>query len=111
MHVSESSIPEGSGLRVAPAGVENTIRLHMEVSPHAKAIALLELICSVGILRDISVDQVQQYDVWARMVPPFPLFAPWRSAFGNPRMFLFHVRIPFVSIVQVPRRCLRPPLL
>lgn len=58
VHVSESSIPKGSGLQVAPAGVKNTIRLPTEVNPHSEAIALLELICSVGILQDISVAQV-----------------------------------------------------
>eukprot|EP00903_Cladosiphon_okamuranus_P020559 g18871.t1 len=59
VHVSESSIPKGSGLQVAPAGVENTIRLETEVNPHSEAIALLELICSVGILKDISVEQAR----------------------------------------------------
>eukprot|EP00752_Nemacystus_decipiens_P003821 g3515.t1 len=59
VHVSESSIPKGSGLQVAPAGVENTIRLPTKVNPHAETIALLELICSVGVLRDISVAQAR----------------------------------------------------
>lgn len=59
VHVSESSIPKDSGLKVAPAGVENTLRLKTEVNPHLEAIAVLELICSVGILKDISAAQVR----------------------------------------------------
>ncbi len=58
MHVSESSIPKDSGLTVAPAGVENTVRLETPANAHTDAIAVLELICSVGMLSGISVAQV-----------------------------------------------------
>ena len=57
--MSESSVPKGSGLVVAPAGVENTIRLEMAANTHMDAIAVLELICSVGMLSGISVAQVR----------------------------------------------------
>lgn len=58
VHVSESSIPKDSGLTVAPAGVENTVRLETPANAHKDAIAVLELICSVGMLSGISVAQV-----------------------------------------------------
>lgn len=66
MHVSESSVPKGSGLKVAPVGIENTIRLHTAENPHRETINLLELICSVGVLSDISVAQVSSvgYGLW-----------------------------------------------
>ncbi|CAM9257277.1 unnamed protein product, partial [Pylaiella littoralis] len=59
VHVSESSIPEGSGLKVAPAGVENTIRLETEANHHSEAIAILELISSVGVLGGVSISQAR----------------------------------------------------
>ncbi|CAM9427889.1 unnamed protein product, partial [Scytosiphon promiscuus] len=59
VHVSESSIPKGSGLKVAPVGVESTIRLETAENPHRGTINLLELICSVGVLSDISVAQAR----------------------------------------------------
>ncbi|CAM9235928.1 unnamed protein product, partial [Hapterophycus canaliculatus] len=59
VHVSESSIPKGSGLQVAPVGIENTIRLDTVANPHRETINLLELICSVGVLSDISVAQAR----------------------------------------------------
>lgn len=58
VHVSESSIPKDSGLKVAPAGVENTMRLDTIANIHEEALDALDLICSVGILSGVSVGQV-----------------------------------------------------
>ncbi|CAM9313761.1 unnamed protein product, partial [Ectocarpus sp. 12 AP-2014] len=58
VHVSESSIPKGSGLKVAPAGVQNTMRLDTVANIHEEALDSLDLICSVGILSGVSVAQV-----------------------------------------------------
>ena len=44
---------------VAPAGVDNTIRLKTAANAHTDTIAVLELICSVGMLSGISVAQVR----------------------------------------------------
>lgn len=58
VHVSESSIPKDSGLKVAPAGVENTMRLDTIANIHEEALDALDLICSVGILSGVTVAQV-----------------------------------------------------
>lgn len=58
VHVSQSSIPEGSGLRVAPVGVEHTIRLQTPGNSFSGAMEVLDFISSVGMLSNISVGQV-----------------------------------------------------
>jgi hypothetical protein len=44
VHVSASSIPEGSNLKVAQTGVENTIVLDVDVPEFSEAISVLNLI-------------------------------------------------------------------
>ncbi|CAM9857847.1 unnamed protein product, partial [Sphacelaria rigidula] len=61
VHVSESSIPKGSGLMVAPTGVEHTIRLDTPPNEYAEAMEVLDLIGSVGMLSDLSITQVRTH--------------------------------------------------
>ncbi|CAB1116732.1 unnamed protein product [Ectocarpus sp. CCAP 1310/34] len=68
VHVSESSIPKDSGLKVPPAGVENTMRLDTIANIHEEALDSLDLICSVGILSGVSVAQARSLLEVARQV-------------------------------------------
>ncbi|CBJ32522.1 conserved unknown protein [Ectocarpus siliculosus] len=68
VHVSESSIPKDSGLKVAPAGVKNTMRLDTIANIHEEALDVLDLICSVGILSGVSVAQARSLLEVARQV-------------------------------------------
>ncbi|CAM9375028.1 unnamed protein product, partial [Ectocarpus fasciculatus] len=68
VHVSESSIPKDSGLKVAPAGVENTMRLDTIANIHEEALDALDLICSVGILSGVTVAQARSLLEVARPV-------------------------------------------
>lgn len=58
VHVSESSIPPESGLKVAPTGVEHTVRLETPSNAYAEAMEVLDLIGSVGVLSKLSITQV-----------------------------------------------------
>ncbi|MBF0470786.1 MAG: cyclic nucleotide-binding domain-containing protein [Gammaproteobacteria bacterium] len=55
VHVSASSIPEGSGLRVAPTGLANTVRLDVGELPHSEAIELLDLLSTIELLRHLDL--------------------------------------------------------
>ncbi|KAG5189641.1 hypothetical protein JKP88DRAFT_197392 [Tribonema minus] len=64
VHVTPSSIPPDSGLRVAPLGVQNTVAIRVEAPPQqhhiaGSAVDALDLIGSVGIFGHCSLTQAR----------------------------------------------------
>eukprot|EP00636_Phaeomonas_parva_P006036 CAMPEP_0118873072 /NCGR_PEP_ID=MMETSP1163-20130328/15022_1 /TAXON_ID=124430 /ORGANISM="Phaeomonas parva, Strain CCMP2877" /LENGTH=776 /DNA_ID=CAMNT_0006808325 /DNA_START=219 /DNA_END=2549 /DNA_ORIENTATION=+ len=55
VHVGAKSIPEGSGLKPAPVGVENTINIVTNLSEFSRALEIMEILGSVDIFESLSV--------------------------------------------------------
>eukprot|EP01017_Pseudomicrothorax_dubius_P039570 TRINITY_DN6089_c0_g1_i1.p1 TRINITY_DN6089_c0_g1~~TRINITY_DN6089_c0_g1_i1.p1 ORF type:complete len:562 (-),score=97.98 TRINITY_DN6089_c0_g1_i1:409-2094(-) len=55
VHVAEKDIPQGSGLRSAKTGLENTITLDVGRSEDGELSATLDLLCSIPIFEDLTV--------------------------------------------------------
>jgi len=61
LHVGKDSVPPGANLVVAEPGVAQTIRLHVEKSPHSKAIELLNTLGSVDLFRDFPISRAADF--------------------------------------------------
>jgi CRP-like cAMP-binding protein len=68
VHIAEKDVPKGSGLKVARTGVENTLRIEVESSPHADAIAILDAFHAVDLFRDFSISRASEILQVARRV-------------------------------------------
>eukprot|EP01133_Synstelium_polycarpum_P014612 gene14612-17279_t len=57
VHISEHSLPQASGLKIAREGVEHTLRLDVVKESHSEAVDILKLMESVDIFRSIPLSQ------------------------------------------------------
>lgn len=60
LHIAAKDLPEGKGLKVAPAGVENTLRIEVEPPEHADAIELLDVFAAIDLFRDFSLTRARE---------------------------------------------------
>lgn len=60
LHIAEKDLPEGVGLRVAPAGVESTIRIPVEKPRQAEAIKLLDVFAAIDLFRGFSLARARE---------------------------------------------------
>ena len=60
-HISQSAIPPESGLRLAPPGATNTIRIEVPTSTMGLAHETLDLLAHVDLFRDLSVDKAAEF--------------------------------------------------
>ncbi|MBI3891992.1 MAG: cyclic nucleotide-binding domain-containing protein [Candidatus Wallbacteria bacterium] len=57
VHVSQKSIPEGSGLQVAPTGLDRTLDLSVQLLPDQEALATLDTMARVEIFAQLPVER------------------------------------------------------
>lgn len=68
LHIAEKDLPAGKGLRLAPAGVEHTIRIPVDPPRHADAIALLDVFVGIDLFRGFSLARAREVLQAARRV-------------------------------------------
>ncbi len=68
LHIAEKDLPPDQGLRVAPAGVEHTIRIPVDPPRHAEAIALLDVFVGIDLFRGFSLARAREVLQVARRV-------------------------------------------
>ena len=61
VHVSQDSIPEDSGLRIAPTGLSNTVSLNVSPSDFDETLELLSVIMNVDIFKDFSIAKIRGF--------------------------------------------------
>ena len=66
VHTTQDKFPEGSNLRVAVTGVENTIVLDAKTHPHSAAIEVLDLLSSIDIFKNLSLHHAREVLTIAR---------------------------------------------
>eukprot|EP00743_Colponemidia_sp_Colp-15_P007608 GILK01008231.1.p1 GENE.GILK01008231.1~~GILK01008231.1.p1 ORF type:complete len:784 (+),score=143.48 GILK01008231.1:66-2417(+) len=59
VHVASKDVPSDCGLKCASTGVENTIRIDVTPLQHGEAIQLLDLVTSMEIFRNLSVENAR----------------------------------------------------
>jgi CRP-like cAMP-binding protein len=60
VHTSKKSVPNETGLQIAPEGVENTIVLDVRPHVHSEAIELLKVVDSIDMFRIFSLSQARE---------------------------------------------------
>jgi CRP-like cAMP-binding protein/glyoxylase-like metal-dependent hydrolase (beta-lactamase superfamily II) len=60
LHIAQKDLPPDQGLKVAPAGVENTIRIPVDPPRHADAIALLDVFVGLDLFRGFSLARARE---------------------------------------------------
>lgn len=61
-HVSNSSVPEGCGLRIAPTGVENTLILEVEEPPEVgRAQEMLEVLSQIDLFAEFKIGKALEF--------------------------------------------------
>lgn len=68
LHIAAKDLPEGQGLKVAPAGVENTVRIDVERPEQADAIELLDVFVGIDLFRGFSLARAREILQVARRV-------------------------------------------
>ncbi len=68
LHIAGKDLPEGKGLRVAPAGVEHTIRIEVDKPRQAEAIELLDVFAGIDLFRGFSLARAREILQVARKV-------------------------------------------
>lgn len=61
VHTTQAAIPEGSGLRLAPLGLENTLRLDTEPQPHSEAVEWIRAMRAVDHFQDMSAEKAIEF--------------------------------------------------
>lgn len=61
VHVSARSLPENSGLQVAPTGLEHTVDLKAPALPMDAALEVLDAMARVGVLSDLPVPRAAEF--------------------------------------------------
>jgi CRP-like cAMP-binding protein/phosphoribosyl 1,2-cyclic phosphodiesterase len=61
VHTTQSAIPEGSGLRLAPLGLENTLQLEAARPPHRNAIEWIRAMRSVDHFQGMSAEKAVEF--------------------------------------------------
>jgi len=67
-HIAAKDLPEGLGLKVAPAGVEHTIRIPVDPPRQAEAIELLDVFAAIDLFRGFSLARARELLQVARRV-------------------------------------------
>ncbi|MCO5170237.1 MAG: cyclic nucleotide-binding domain-containing protein [Planctomycetes bacterium] len=60
LHIAQKDLPDDQGLKVAPAGVENTLRIPVDPPRHAEAIALLDVFVGLDLFRGFSLARARE---------------------------------------------------
>eukprot|EP01116_Phalansterium_solitarium_P000343 TRINITY_DN1021_c0_g1_i1.p1 TRINITY_DN1021_c0_g1~~TRINITY_DN1021_c0_g1_i1.p1 ORF type:complete len:759 (+),score=283.00 TRINITY_DN1021_c0_g1_i1:679-2955(+) len=60
IHTSHKALPPGSGLKIAPEGVENTLVLNVQPHVHSGAIELLKVIDEIDMFRVFALAQARE---------------------------------------------------
>lgn len=60
LHIAQKDLPADQGLKVAPAGVEHTIRIPVDPPRHAEAIALLDVFVGLDLFRGFSLARARE---------------------------------------------------
>ena len=68
LHIAEKDVPQGQGLRVAPVGVERTIRIPVRPPRNAAAIELLDVLGGIDLFRGFSLARVRELLAMAERV-------------------------------------------
>jgi len=55
VHVAAKDIPQDSGLKVAPCGLNNTIVIDSTPVDHFNILNMLDVVCSIDIFRNVSL--------------------------------------------------------
>lgn len=88
VHIAEKDVPAASGLKSAPVGLRDTIRVDVKLPEHAEAIDLLESVCSVDLFKDFPVSRAPEILQIARK-KDYPAQATlFRKGDPGDRMFL-----------------------
>ncbi len=68
VHIAAKDLPEGTGLKVAPVGVENTLRIEVDPPRQAEAIELLDVFVGIDLFRGFSLGRAREILQVARNV-------------------------------------------
>ena len=66
IHVAESAIPEGSGLKLARTGFDQTLSLPSDEPPYAEALETLGALAAIELFRGITLDRAREFLCIAR---------------------------------------------
>lgn len=66
IHVAESAIPAGSGLKLARTGFEHTLSLPSEQPPHAEALEALGALAAIELFRGLTLERTREFLYIAR---------------------------------------------
>lgn len=66
VHIAEKDLPVDTGLKIARAGVENTIRIEVTPPDHSEAIEILDLIGSIDLFRNFNIAKSREVLQMAR---------------------------------------------
>jgi len=66
VHTQQRQLPAGSGLRVAPNGLEGTVVLEAAPPPSSEAIARLDVLAGVDLFRDFPIHKASEFLQMAR---------------------------------------------
>ena len=61
VHTTQSAIPDGSGLRLAPLGLENTLQLTKAKASHRDAVEWVRAMRSVDHFQNMSAEKVEEF--------------------------------------------------
>ena len=98
VHIAQKDVPEGVGLKTAPIGLDQTIRIDVEPSAHAEAIDLLNAICAVDIFSEFPLARAREVLHVARKVTVAP--GERIIGVGTPGDAFYVIASGLVSVVQ-----------
>jgi CRP-like cAMP-binding protein/glyoxylase-like metal-dependent hydrolase (beta-lactamase superfamily II) len=61
VHTQKKDLPEGSGLKVAPAGLRETVTLEAKRAPATEAIQLLDVLARVDLFREFPLNKAGEF--------------------------------------------------
>jgi CRP-like cAMP-binding protein/glyoxylase-like metal-dependent hydrolase (beta-lactamase superfamily II) len=69
VHIAGADLPEGVGLKVAPVGVENTLRIEVDPPRRAESIELLDVFAGIDLFRGFSLARAREILQVAKVLP------------------------------------------
>jgi CRP-like cAMP-binding protein len=79
IHIAESGLPEGCGLKLARTGFDQTISLPVAETPYAEALENLDALAAIELFRELSIDRGREFLTIARR----ETFAPGSLVIGQ----------------------------
>ena len=61
MHVAKKDIPQGSGLKPAPEGINNTVVIDVKINEMLGLFEKLDIISSIKIFENLSIRKVRDF--------------------------------------------------